>query len=145
MRFHQLILAAASALTVTVTSASAQSPLPPPFGGSQNTYLCHNINGARALQYEAGVRDQFGETNFEILEAIKICNPILESKVVPPGEEGFEFPPSRSPQVHYICYRIRIGNTNALGKRFEVRNQLEEQDYRSDQPVELCIPTEKRH
>ncbi|MDJ0630986.1 MAG: hypothetical protein QNJ44_22195 [Rhodobacter sp.] len=135
------LLLAAAVFVLSPVLAKAQYP--PPFGGSQNTYLCHNINQAQALNYIAVVEDQFGDTEFDILEATKICNPVLQGKFAPPGRDSEEIPGATDPELHYICYRIAVRQTNALGIDFQVENQLERQRYRSDQPVEICVPTLK--
>ncbi|MDJ0824421.1 MAG: hypothetical protein QNJ16_02845 [Rhodobacter sp.] len=141
MRFAFFIAAAVFVLSPLMASAQ----MPPPFGGSQNTYMCHKISGARALQYKANAIDQFGNTQFDILEAVRICNPMEGEFENPINGEGGDFP-MVEPEIHYVCYRIAIGNTTALRKRFEVDNQLaENQEYESDQPEEVCLPSVKRH
>ncbi len=134
-----LILSAA-ALTLSASAAFALNP--PPFGGSQATYVCHNINGAQPPNARAVAVEQFGKTAFEFLQATRICNPILEGEVEDRASGAEPIPPGQ-PEIHYICYRITILDTDAFNNDFEVLNQVEQQRYRGDQPVEVCLPTEK--
>ena len=135
-----LILSAA-ALTLSASSALALNP--PPFGAAAATYLCHNITGAQPPAARAVAVEQFGKTAFEFMQAVKICNPILEGEIQDNASGTEQIPPTSNSKLHYICYRINISQSDAFNNDFQVENQAETQRYAGDQPVEVCLPTLK--
>lgn len=145
MKHCNKILAACAALTLSSVSAIAGGHFP--FGGDENYYACYQVNPNPRLNAMVDMKivDQFGKSGFEVLEVTRLCNPILEGVVVNRSGSEEQLPPSKKPDLHYICFNTRLAGPSPTSIRVETENLLGTQDFRVDQLTEVCIPTFKRH